>query len=98
MISVTVTSTTYSTTCSMLGRWPPAYKPVAIGHFYLWQRFGVQHGVLWNDAVDRQEIRSQGVDFVICQRLRRLYGHGATHIIENRGRTGPVRHRSFDRL
>ena len=61
-------------TNSALGGAVGVDETVAVGHLDLGQALGVQHRVLLHDAVDRQDIGRQRIDFVIVQRVRAVTG------------------------
>ena len=54
--------------------------------------------VLRHDPVEEQHIGRNRIDFVGCERLRRVQRHGAAHIVEQRRRVGPEAADGLDRL
>jgi predicted dienelactone hydrolase len=70
-------------------------EAVAIGHRHLRQRFGIEHRVLGNDAVEVEDIGGDGIDLVGAEGLRRVEGHGAADVVEERGGVRPI---AADRL
>ena len=71
-------------------RVPPCLdEPGAVGHVDGGQRCCIQNCGLRHDVVEVQDVRSQGVDFVVRQRLRRRKRHRTFDIVEKRRSVRP---------
>src|SRR5262245_26858748 len=74
-------------------------EAVAIRHLHPRERLGVHLVALADDPVLLQEIGGDGVHLVVGHRLGLDVRHGATHVIEDRGRVRPVASdRAYGRL
>src|SRR5262249_58822931 len=64
-------------------------KAVAVRHFHLRQRFRVHLIVLADEFVERENVSSQRVDFVVGERSRLLPRHRSPDIVEEGCGIGP---------
>src|SRR5262245_2156984 len=67
-----------------------ADEPVTVGHLHLGQRLRVDHVILADDLVEREDVGSQCVDFIVGECLRLLPRHRPARVVEVGRGIGPI--------
>src|SRR5262249_12900344 len=67
-----------------------ADEPVTVGHLHLGQRLRVDHVILADDLVEREDVGSQCVDFIVGECLRLLPRHRPARVVEDGRGIGPI--------
>src|SRR6516164_3875110 len=76
-------SSSYQALCPLVLIRVLADEPVTVGHLHLGQRLRVHHVILADDLVEREDVGSQCVDFIVGECLRLLPRHRPARIVED---------------